>query len=72
MKKEKKEKIIEILEKATKEWYFPSDGIPKKQSGMDYVADQILELFEDEYKNGYNQCLRDLGKTGERWLHYYL
>ena len=26
----------------------------------------------DEFRKGYNQCLKDEGKVGERWQHKYL
>ena len=74
MKKEIKEKIIEILNE-TMPGYVEDKEVGEinfKEDVFPYVADQILELLEDEYKNGYNQCLKDLGKTGERWLHLYL
>ena len=33
---------------------------------------RIAEMLSKEYKEGYNQCLKDQKFTGERWEHLYL
>jgi len=32
----------------------------------------ILKTAKEEYKKGHNDCLRELGKTGEKWQGNYL
>lgn len=37
-----------------------------------FIAKLISTREREEYKNGYNQCLKDRKLTGERWQHLYL
>jgi hypothetical protein len=39
---------------------------------LQFLEAFIEELLIDEYKKGYNQCLKDQKLTGERWQHLYL
>ena len=36
------------------------------------VLFKINEKLKEEYKKGYNQRLKDEGKTRKRWTHLYL
>ena len=36
------------------------------------AAEAFEKLLIEEYRRGYNQRLKDEGKTGERWQHLYL
>ena len=71
-----KKKIIKILRvsPSKSEARLMARGIETKyQKG---IANQILELIKEdkiqEYRNGYNDCLKDQKLTGERWEHLYL
>jgi hypothetical protein len=49
----------------------------KKQTTGNYSelgskSDDREKEKKEEYKKGYNACLKDLGKTGEKWQHLYL
>lgn len=43
-----------------------------KHIDTDYDSEHFDEHMTDEFKKGYNQCLKDLGKTGEKYQHLYL
>jgi len=71
--KDLREKILKILRSV----YFDADvTIPDKKRNM--MFDKILVLLENrqeltqEYKKGYNQCLREQGLTGEKHQGLYL
>jgi len=37
-----------------------------------FLLTELQALKEEEYKKGYNQCLKDQGLTGERHQNLYL
>jgi len=48
-------------------------GLPKVKDLLIIKIEKILlQEGKEEYKKGYNQCLKDRKLTGERWQHLYL
>ena len=43
-----------------------------KKELLELVGRVLKQVREEEYKRGHNDCLRELGKTGEKWQGNYL
>ena len=69
-KKENKEKIEKDIKRLIR--ISGARFLGDEEEMINFLTLRILELFSQEYKNGYNQRLKDEGKIGERWQHLYL
>ena len=58
-KKTVKDFIRQLLEKEEANW-------------MAEIHEQIDQARKEEYKRGHNDCLKELGKVGEKWQGNYL
>ncbi len=52
------------------------ERFPSFSKSLDDVFKEIKQFInqklKEEYKRGFNDCLKEQGKTGERWQHLYL
>jgi len=73
-----KEEILKEFREGIEHMRCPSisggnvDDFVFNENDIDKIENFWLSKLVEEYKRGYNECLKEQGKVGEKYQHLYL